>query len=119
MLQIRKEQLQVFEALKKTKFIETMEKQLKINFPQKVGVITSQALSLLINTTIIKLEKFNIVRECDVERYLYLMFTFSFNIDSDFEYRWIQDILVDEVLSGDLKMKLMYQIAEQKINDYK
>lgn len=104
--------MEIFDRLVKDQFIRTLSKNLREHYPDAVGLLQESQLAELISNTVAKLKNIDIERECDVERYLYLMCHFGVDIDTHERFRWIQEILFDTSLSGELRMDMLYQAAE-------
>lgn len=107
--------MDLFRQRATARFVETMTANLRCHYPKATESLNDSALVKLIEVTIEKLQRLGIERECDVERYLYLMFCFSQDIDTQHRFRWVQEILFDESLAGDLRIDLLYQVAERHL----
>lgn len=108
--------MEIFDRIAEDRFVRRLSKTLRQHYPDAVGLLQEPQLEELISNIIVKLKKIGIDRECDVERYLYLMCHFGVDIDTDERFRWIQEILFDTSVSGELRMDILYRDAESYLD---
>lgn len=106
----------VFGRLAEERFVTTVTQNLRRHYPERLARVDDHNLSRFIESTIVRLRTIGIDRECDVERYLYLMCEFGSDIDTSPRFRWVQDLLFDQSLSGELRMDMLYQYAQRRLD---
>lgn len=116
MISLTDKQYLALGQLEEKRFVAQMQRELKQRFPKKAAGLSDVGMQAGIERTIVMLRDLNVVRECDVERFLYLMFTFSPHIAQDPKYRWAQKILFDGNLSGSAKMDRLYERGAEILN---
>lgn len=114
MLVIRREQMEVLRKSAMKQFVNTMRNSLRRHYPVLVEEKGNDALIKVIESTISKLAAIGIERECDVERYLYLNFSFGFALENYRKYPWVEEIISDQSLPGDLRVELLCRAAEER-----
>lgn len=110
---IRKEQKKLFSQYMRDSFVSRMVIHLRKIFPDKTKELDDKSLTEIIQKGISNAAKYEIRRECDVERYLNLMFALSF--DFDIKTAWATNILRKN-LRGEYRMDLLYICYENKPN---
>lgn len=93
MLLIRKEQMAAFSQYMQDNFVKRMITHLRQIFPNETDKLTDKNLCGIIEYGISNAQKYEISRECDVERYLDLMFLLAFDFDTHSKTRWANQIL--------------------------
>ncbi len=81
MLVIRKEHKEAFARAQVNDFVSRMVKHLRSSFPDKTQQTPDPQLRMFVRRAIANARKYDIVRECDVARYLDLMMTHSPDFD--------------------------------------
>ena len=102
MLVIRQQQMAAFSQYMRINFIQRMITHLRQSFPEKTVSSDDQQLREIIEQGIIISEKYDITKECDVGRYLDLMFLLSFDFDRQVDWarsilrkKWVASVKLD------------------------
>jgi len=114
---IRKEQQEVFSQYMRDSFINRMAIHLRKTFPDKTKELDDKSLKKIIENGISNAAKYEIRRECDVERYLNLMFALSFDFDTNKNTNWAGRIINLKDLRPELRMDFIYQIYEEEYSN--
>lgn len=105
MLIIRKEQMLAFSNYMKKSFEDRVAVHLRENFPKETEKLSNEELRGIINKGIESAGKYNIVRECDVAKYIELMFLITPDFDTNKDTPWARRILVNSGISGEEKIR--------------
>ena len=100
---LREQQKQAFADYMHDNFVQRMTVHLRQKFPQQSAELEDKAWVELIQQGIAQAERYQIIRECDVERYLELMFLLGF----DFDRRWAH-LLKKRDWEASMKLEVLY-----------
>lgn len=116
MLRIRKEQMDVFRQYMLEQFEDKMVVHLNKYFSGRCAELGEDGVRETIRYGISQAEKYGIVIESDVSRYINLMFTFGRDFDKDPTLSWAAKILNDHDLIGRRqKMDALYEAAKRHL----
>jgi len=102
MLTIRQEQMEAFEEETQRQFETRMEAYLRGAYPSKLETTSDQQLLGLIRQGVANSEKYDVVTENDVSRYIAYMV--SYGADFDRTQPWAAKILKTPQINGTQKM---------------
>ena len=111
MLALRQEQMVAFSQYMRNGFIKRMVRHLRQQFPQKTQSFDHNNLSTIVEQGISKAEQYKIYRECDVERYLDLMFLLTIDFDTHYQTPWANPILRKD-WEASVKLDVLHTKAE-------
>ena len=104
MLVIRKEQLDAFAKEKEKKFEREAFQYIKTTYPDKCKSLTDDQIKESILTAKQKSENYSLFTTETVMLYIDLMYLLGFDFDTDKNYPWVQEILLDDELRGRTRM---------------
>lgn len=113
MLVIREEQLAVLSQTMREGFVTRMLWHSRKVFPDKTRPWHDEELREIVRRGMVKAEHYGMHRECEVERYLDLMFLLSFEFDT---FPWASRIL-QTAWEAPVKLDVLY--AKQEVEDAK
>ena len=93
MLVIRTKQLEAFRRVVIDKFEATVFEKLKKYWPEIVASKGEEAVRQLISKGRSRSERYGIVTEYDVTRYINVMFALGYGFDRDIQYPWARELL--------------------------
>lgn len=107
---IRTEQMDVMRESALQQFVDRMIAHLKREFPEQTAKMPEGELRTLIHQSMRTAEKYDVIYEVDIERYLECVMLYGRDFDVNPETSWAAEILRNYELSGFEKMN--------QINDY-
>ena len=93
MLVIRTEQLEAFRRIILDRFEDTVFEKLKKYWPKIVASKGEEAIRQFIRKGRRRAERYGIVTEYDVTRYINVMFALGHGFDRDDQYPWARELL--------------------------
>jgi hypothetical protein len=104
LLEIRDEQIRAIETLRFDAFTTTMVRHLRKNFAREVNAMEEAELRAFIVDGVEKAERYEILIQADVARFIGYMAYWGPGFDHDSRLAWVTFILRDESLDGTAKM---------------
>ena len=105
---IRKSQMSAFEEQMRKNFEDRMVEHLNKFFPQSTTEMGEEAVRQAIRKGMDQATYYFIERECDVARFIDLKFAIHMDFDEHEEMTWARQILDDDTITGEDKMKRIY-----------
>ena len=114
MLQIRPEQMAAFSAVMRKRFEQRMVAYLRTAFAEQTGDMPDPALVALIRKGIARARRYDIRRECDVQRYLDLMLMLHPDFDRARDCAWAGDVIKAEDMSAEARLDKILELMEAR-----
>jgi hypothetical protein len=108
MLKIRNQQMALLSRYMEQSFEERMVRCLREFFPQRYEEFGEKRVHDLIRQGIATAATYQIIRECDVARYITLMFSLREDFDTNAETAWAAPILKDNSRSAEERLEQLY-----------
>ena len=108
MMKIRREQMNEFSGYMRESFTRRMMEHLRGEFPDRTSGLDDTPLRTIIEKGISNASRYEISRECDVERFLDLMFILSFDFDTNRASAWAGGVLRLYALSPEERLDLIF-----------
>ncbi len=106
MLKITRIQMELMKSIALNLFVDRMVNHLNQFFPNHCQVVDNQKLKNFIHVSITKAATYNIVKECDVVKFIDLMVAVRSDFDSD---PYLQKILLNFELTAETRLNLVHQ----------
>ena len=114
MLQIRKQQMEAFEADAARWFETQMVADLKRRWPEQCAALGEEGVRASVQSGIERAEGYGIVMRDDVAGFIRLMYELSPEFDTDQRYPWIAEVLNDPDLDPLGKVDVLYSLLRQQ-----
>ena len=108
MLEIRKEQMVVFETLFKERFRSMLTRHARDELAAETESMNDVELEELIDEAVIRGKAYGIVSERDVMLFFDLLILQGQDFDQRRKFQWMSRILADESVDGTTKMDSIY-----------
>jgi len=115
MLKIRPEQKEELAKVELKKFEDRELIHLKKFWPDECHELTEDGVCKSIRAGIENAKKYEIESEYDVARYIDLMYTLSFDFDTNTQVSWPSEVLNDPDLNARIKMDKLNELTEQEL----
>jgi hypothetical protein len=109
MLTLRPEQMEKFSEAALKRFEDRMVLFVQRFFPHRYGQIGEENVRGLIRSGISGSAAYNIWRECDVARYVTLMFSLRPDFDTHHETAWAKPLLTDPSLGTEERLSRLLE----------
>lgn len=103
---------QALEALSEAarrSFEDRMGPHVRECFPDRCASISDQQLRDFIRAATDRAFGYDIVRECDVARFVYLMIAVNDQFDNDPQMPWVKPLLLDRQQTADARLEAIYR----------
>ncbi|MGH9903690.1 MAG: hypothetical protein ACRD68_17925 [Pyrinomonadaceae bacterium] len=100
MLVIRKEQIEVLREHRLKQFEDRVAAHLRELFPEETAGMDDERLRLYVRGGVVRAEKYDIIEEDNVEKYLEFMMVYGQDFDVEEETRWAREILNNSLLNS-------------------
>jgi len=115
MLKIRKEQSEIFSQAAIKSFEDRMIQYLRQFFSQRYDEFGEEHVRGLIREGIANAATYQIIRECDVARYVTIMFSLRTDFDTSHETAWAAPILRDTSRTAEDRLEQLYSRTIQEL----
>jgi len=115
MLIIRNVQMAVLSKYMACSFEERMVQYLHRYFPQRYEEFGEPHVRELVRQGIVTAATYDIIRECDVARYITIMFSLRADFDTHLETAWAAPILKDTARSAEERLEQLYARTLQEL----
>lgn len=115
MFKISHRQMDVFSQYMKQSFEERMVQYLRKFFPQRCEEFGALRVRELIRQGVMTAATYDISRECDVARYITLMFSLRADFDTHPETAWAAPLLKDGARSAAERLEQLYARTLQEL----
>jgi hypothetical protein len=99
MVVLRIDQLQKIRLPHLMLYVKQLSKDARENYPDIVGNMTEERLQLKVIKTIKKAEKYGVVSQLDIAKFLNIAIEYGWDFDEDPEYVWMRKILINQDIS--------------------
>ena len=115
MLTIRREQMEAFSKAMRRRFEDRLVVHLRRKFLDDYKKLGEQGVRARAQAGIERAAGYGVTIECDVARFVELMFRLTESFDTDPQYPWAAEVLGDADMGSHPKMDLVCERAELEI----
>ncbi len=114
---IRKGQMDSLGAQMRKSFEDRMVKHVRRFYPGKAKALGEEKLRVTIREGMAKADRYHVLRERDVARFIQLKYALELEYDEQPEMAWCKEILKNHSLSGEAKMTQIYDELPDRLRE--